>query len=106
MSAATIAVLLGVGAAVVAVSASIGGAKAGRAAERSLHRTGRTGSIAGRALGIGAAILAVQWLVVRATTDPVTIAAVLALPALVTGICAARLLAGPDVVRVSSRSLR
>ena len=106
MTATTVAVLLGTGAAVLAVSAGVSGAKAGRAAERSLHRAARSGSIAGRALGIAAAILAVQWLVVRATTDPFTVAAVLAMPALVTGVSVARLLAGPDVVRVSRRSLR
>ena len=106
MTATTVAVLLGTGAAVLAVSAGVSGAKAGRAAERSLHRAARCGSLAGRALGIAAAILAVQWLVVRATTDPFTVAAVLTMPALVTGVSVARLLAGPDVVHVSRRSLR
>ena len=106
MSAATVAVLLGIGAAVLAVAAGFGGARAGRSTERAIGRAARTGSTTGRALGIAVAILVVQWLVVRATTDPVTVTAVLAAPALCTGIGVARLLAGPDVVRVSRRSLR
>jgi hypothetical protein len=106
VSTSTIAVLLGIGAGVLTVAAMVGGAKAGRATERGVQRAARSGSIAGRAFGIAAAVELVQWLVVRATTDMVTVAAVLAMPALITGVVVARLLAGPDVVRVSRRSLR
>ena len=106
MSAATVAVLLGIGAALLAVSAAVGGAKAGRATERAASRAARTGSTTGRALLIALVILGVQWLVVRNTADPVTVAAVLAGPALCTGVGVARLLTGPDMVRVSRRSLR
>ena len=90
----------------MAVWAAVAGAKAGRATERAVSRAARGGSIAGRALLISALIVGMQWLVVRATTDPVTVAAVLAVPALCTGITVARVLAGPDLVRVSRRSLR
>ncbi len=106
MTGSTGAILLGITAAAVAVWAMAAGAKAGRASERAVSRAARGGSIAGRALGIAAAIVLVQWLVVRATTDLVTIAVVLAVPALCTGITVARVLAGPDLVRVSRRSLR
>jgi hypothetical protein len=106
MTGGTSAVLLTVAAAVVAVWAATAGAKAGRATERAVSQAARGGSIAGRALLIAAVIVGVQWLVVRNTADPLTVAAVLAVPGLVTGIVVARVLAGPDLVRVSRRSLR
>ena len=106
MSTTTIAVLLGVAAAVVAVSAGVGGAKAGRATERGMQRAARTGSITGRALRDHAVILAVQWLVVRATTDPSRSPRSSRCRRWSPGSCVARVLAGPDVVRVSRRSLR
>ena len=86
----------------------VGGAKAGRATERggAARRPRRRDRRPRAAASPPLVELGMQWLVVRATTDPVTIAAVLAVPALITGISVARVLAGPDVVRVSRRSLR
>jgi hypothetical protein len=99
MSGQNVAIVLGIGAAVAALWAWVAGARVGRAAEASLQRAARGGGLAGRALMSTGVIVAVQWIVLRVTTDPTVTAAVLLVPAAVTGFTVARALAGPSVVR-------
>ncbi|GAY12439.1 hypothetical protein [Pseudonocardia sp. N23] len=107
MSGATIVVVLLVAAGIGLVWSWSAGARAGRAVANTMHQAGRAGGIAGRSLAIAVAVVTVQWVVMRMTTDVVAIAAVLGIPAVLSGITVARLLAGPaDVLRVSRGSIR
>jgi hypothetical protein len=99
MSGQNLVIILGIGAAVAALWAWVAGARVGRAAEASLQSAARGGGLAGRALLSTAVIIAVQWIVLRVTTDPTVTMAVLMVPAAVTGFTVGRALAGPSVVR-------
>jgi Na+-driven multidrug efflux pump len=85
-------VVLGVGvlALVGVVVAFRSGARAGSRVARQTREVSRMGGVLARAVGIGAVITGVQWVVVTYSSDPVVWAVVLGLPALFAGSALAR----------------
>ena len=75
------------------------GARGAYRVARQTQEVTRMGATLARALAVGAVIVAVQWTVVRFTTDPRAWGVVLGLPALFAGSAIARMFTVTDLLR-------
>ena len=75
------------------------GARGAYRVARQTQEVTRMGVTLGRALAVGAVIVAVQWTVVSLTTDPRAWGVVLGVPALFAGSAVARMFTVADLVR-------
>ena len=75
------------------------GARGGYRVARQTQEVTRMGATLGRALAVGAVIVAVQWAVVSVTTDPRAWGVVLGVPALFAGSAVARMFTVTELLR-------
>jgi hypothetical protein len=82
------------------------GARGAYRVARQTQEVTRMGATLGRALAVGAVIVAVQWAVVSVTTDPRAWGVVLGVPALFAGSAVARMFTVTELLRSPSTGRR